>query len=349
LENKKREIYAKAWEKSAPKIEQLRKQITDDVKKYTELKLNKYFQKLEKRNVDKFLDWLYSFGTDYKITFFSSKEEVEKFLSSRKCLEEGANRCQNLVKPSGYLEEQISKYLLNPENLENYLKREIFPYHRQKLEEFVNKSYEILEEEIERTAKAELKRKFPNLGEGEIEEFIKGFMVDVDYKLRANALERISGKVAVGVIWVVMTKSVLKVVKALPKKVATKIASKIAGKIAAKMATKAGSKLAGVGSAFAVGTGLCMEFGPLAVICGATAAAVATFATDYAVNRLDEFMNRDDFKRELIKHLEDSEKELYSEVVKNFENTIKGVEAEMGKNFAGQRRLKEIPLLEKGD
>jgi hypothetical protein len=327
LENKKREIYARAWESSIPKIEKLRKEITSDVANYTEVKLNWYFNDVESKNVDRFLDWLYSLGTDYKIAIFTAKEQVEKFFSSRECLENSnLDRCKDLVKPSGYLEEQISKYLLNPNDLENYLKTEILPYHRQKLNEFINKIPQILKVEIEKTAEEELKRKFPYLDEKAIKETVRRFMRNMEYNLRKLAVINISKSIVGTVITLVSAKIVAKI--------GTKIATKIAEKTTAKMATKAGSKVTGAGGAFALGAGACIEFGPLAFLCGAAAALAATVATDYVINKLDELISRDDLKKELIGYLEESKTDLYSELMKNFENSVNSIEAEMGQKFA---------------
>ena len=350
IEGKKKEILARAWEKSEPQIEQLRIEITSEISDFTNKALNRYFEKIETQNVDKFLDWLYSFGTDYKIAIFAAKEEVDKFLNSRDCIKNGnIEGCKKFVKPSGYLEQQVSKYLLNPNDLRIYLEIEIFPHYKQSLDYFVKKSFEILKKEIKSTAEEELKEKFPDIDGEEIEKIVDNFMVQIEPTLRMDVLKRISQKVTTIVTLTILKKIIVKEAKVLPKKVATKIAYKMAEKIAAKMAVKTGSKLAGAGSGFATGTAVCIEFGPFAVLCGVAAALAAAVATDYTINKVDELMNRDDFKIELIKDLENSKKELYSALRTEFKSSINSVEFEMRKIFGGgDIKLKEIPNLEKG-
>ena len=346
IENKKQEIFARAWERSYPRIEELRKKITENVAKFTDRQLDRYFKNIEKYNVDKFLDWLYSFGTDYKIAFFESKEEIEKLLAEKKCFDKKKlSECKRLIKPSDYLQKQVSKYLINSTDLEKYIKKEILPYYEKQIKTFVDKSYEILRAEVKGVAAEMAKERFPDLKEIDLEEVVNNFTVKMNYELKVNSLERIGVKVVNAVVAAVIFKLLT---KTLPKKLAAKIAAKIGEKILAKMAAKAGSKLAGAGSGFAAGTALCLEFGPLSVLCGIAAAAAAAIATDIAINKIDELITRDDFKTELVKDLEDLKKKLHSDLLKNFKDALTKVELEMRNTFGGKAiKLKEIPNLEK--
>jgi hypothetical protein len=240
--------------------------------------------------------------------------------------------CKNAVKASGYFESQVAKYLINPKDLENYIESEILPYHEQKLEEFRNKSYQILKAEIEKIAEEELKKSFPNLDEGTIRKIVGDFVND---NVKNEVFIKIGVKLSIDI-------SIAILVKIITKKIAAKIATKLMEKIAAKMATKVGSKAAGTGGAFALGTGACLEFGPFAFACGVVAATVAAVATDYAINKLDELINRDDFKVELIGYLENSKKEFYSKLMKNFENSLMSIEGELEKSLSEKVKLKDI-------
>lgn len=79
------------------------------------------------------------------------------------------------------------------------------------------------------------------------------------------------------------------------------LATRMARRVAAKVGTRAAGRLAtGSGSA-ATGAGIGSALGPVGTVIGGAAGAVAGWlATDAIIIRLDEALNRDDFRRELI-------------------------------------------------
>jgi hypothetical protein len=83
------------------------------------------------------------------------------------------------------------------------------------------------------------------------------------------------------------------------KVVASLIGKKIGAKIAAKAAGKAGAKWGMTATGAGTGAALCAWAGPGAAACAVGGGIAAWFAMDAAVNKLDAFMNREEFETEL--------------------------------------------------
>jgi len=81
---------------------------------------------------------------------------------------------------------------------------------------------------------------------------------------------------------------------------AAKAAAKIfAEKVLAKVAVKSGGKAAAILAGVGTGAGLCWWAGPGAGLCAIAGGTIAWFGVDYAVIKVDEFLNRDDFESDL--------------------------------------------------
>jgi len=85
----------------------------------------------------------------------------------------------------------------------------------------------------------------------------------------------------------------------LIKVIATKLATQTIAKVAAKGTAKTAAKLAATGAAATAG-GVC---GPFVWICAPVAAGVVWFGTDAVIISGDEYLNREDFKKEILKSL----------------------------------------------
>jgi len=83
------------------------------------------------------------------------------------------------------------------------------------------------------------------------------------------------------------------------KVIAAKLATKTIAKVAAKGAAKTTAKFAASGTAATVG----LTCGPFAWICSPVAAGVAWFGTDAVVIAGDEYLNREEFKKEILNSL----------------------------------------------
>lgn len=92
-------------------------------------------------------------------------------------------------------------------------------------------------------------------------------------------------------------------------KTLTKVfAKKLGTKLAAKVAAKTGTKWVAIGSGAGTGAGVCSWTGPGAVVCAVVGAGITWIGVDLAMVKLDEYVSRDDFEREL-RQLIDNHKE----------------------------------------
>lgn len=78
-------------------------------------------------------------------------------------------------------------------------------------------------------------------------------------------------------------------------------AKKLGAKIATKVAAKTGAKWAAAAGGAGSGTAICSWAGPGAAVCAAGGAVIAWVATDMAVIKLDEILNREEFEAEIRK------------------------------------------------
>ena len=76
-------------------------------------------------------------------------------------------------------------------------------------------------------------------------------------------------------------------------------ANKLGVKLAAKVATKTGTKWAVTLTGGASGAAVCSWTGPGAAACGLIGAGIAWVGTDFAMIKLEEYLKRDDFEKEL--------------------------------------------------
>ncbi|ODM42313.1 hypothetical protein A9O63_14875 [Cereibacter johrii] len=83
--------------------------------------------------------------------------------------------------------------------------------------------------------------------------------------------------------------------KGMTKVFATKLGVKLAAKVAAKTGTKWAATLAGGGT----GAAVCSWTGPGAAACGLIGAGIAWVGADVAMIKLEEYLKRDDFEKEL--------------------------------------------------
>ncbi|MCO4840995.1 MAG: hypothetical protein KC447_13000 [Rhodobacteraceae bacterium] len=89
----------------------------------------------------------------------------------------------------------------------------------------------------------------------------------------------------------------------------TVFAKKLAIKLAAKVGTKTGMKWSAAAAGGTASTAACALTGPVAAVCGVGGAAIMWVATDVAMIKLDEYITRDDFERDLRELIDDHKKE----------------------------------------
>tara|TARA_R100001132_G_C3274295_1_gene96484 strand:- start:2477 stop:4117 length:1641 start_codon:yes stop_codon:yes gene_type:complete len=108
----------------------------------------------------------------------------------------------------------------------------------------------------------------------------------------------------------------------------TAFAKKLAIKLAAKVGTKTGMKWAAAGTGAAASAGVCSWAGPGAAACAVVGAAIAWVATDVAMIKLDEYVTRDDFVRDLRSLIDDHKKETRHAMEQMLAGKILAVETE---------------------
>lgn len=131
----------------------------------------------------------------------------------------------------------------------------------------------------------------------------------VDLKLNQNSLSNLSEKIENNLKQnLVNTKATL-ITSAVATKLAISIATKVSAKVAAKTTAKMSAKLATSSTATTSGV-LC---GPAVAICGTIAGIVTWFGTDAVVISADEYLNKDEFRKEIIDSLNEAKEELKAE------------------------------------
>lgn len=108
----------------------------------------------------------------------------------------------------------------------------------------------------------------------------------------------------------------------------TAFAKKLAIKLAAKVGAKTGMKWAAAGTGAAASAGACSWAGPAAAACAVVGAAIAWVATDVAMIKLDEYVTRDDFERDLRTLIDDHKKETQHAMEQMLASKILAVETE---------------------
>lgn len=100
--------------------------------------------------------------------------------------------------------------------------------------------------------------------------------------------------------------------------ISTKLAARIAIKTGAKTGIKGSTKLASAGTGAAAGT-VC---GPLAIVCSPVAAIAGWIMSDAIINSADEFLNRDDFKEEIIALINEEKNSLKNSMNNTYVNNL---------------------------
>lgn len=120
-------------------------------------------------------------------------------------------------------------------------------------------------------------------------------------------------------------------------------AKKLGVKLAAKVATKTGTKWAVTLSGGASGAAVCSWTGPGAAACGLIGAGIAWVGTDVAMIKLEEYLKRDDFEKEL--------RALVNEHKAETRKALEAMLAERGKErgSAAKVAVEEVALSELAD
>jgi ribosomal protein L31E len=129
--------------------------------------------------------------------------------------------------------------------------------------------------------------------------------------------------------------------------VSAKIIAKTATKLAVKSSIKTAAKTAASGTAATVG----LTCGPFVLICSSVAATVAWFGTDAIVVSADEYMNREEFKQDIIEML-DKEKgaireKLQTSYANQFEKDSVAIQENLKNTIVKKKIEKTITIKER--
>ncbi len=125
--------------------------------------------------------------------------------------------------------------------------------------------------------------------------------------------------------------------------ISAKLATKAASKLAAKGAIKIGAKASAAGSGAAAGA-IC---GPFVWICSPIAATVAWFGTDAAIIAGDEYLNREEFKKEIIASIDKQKKELREKIKDSYFNAFIKISKETQTNYKQAPIRKKVKIRER--
>ncbi len=333
LEQNNRHALRRAWEKSIPQIEELKRRNLSEVRNYIDRKLDFYFKVHIYWNdgIDRFLDWLYSTKTQYYLTLLKGKELAERGINSVATRLANKTLFNATPEVARYIEEHFYRFVLNPEDLQGYINREIVPYMEKKFSEFQREVFKIVETRYREELRNLTSERFGNSTEvqREVDDFLKSHSGDLEsfFLHRVNVIATIKVGEGAGL--------------AIAYKVLTKISAKVSEKIAVKVGEKVGSKLLSAASGFTEGLALCAWAGPFDLVCAVGGAVITTIATDYAINKIDEHLTREKTKKHLLENL----KKLQTSLGKLLYETYKG-KVEAFENRLSEEFYKGIPLKE---
>ncbi len=334
LEQNNRLALRRAWEKSLPQIEELKRKNLSEVKNYIDRKLDFYFKVhiFWNNGIDLFLDWLYSTKTQYYLTLLKGKELAERGINSVATRLANKTLFNATPEVARYIEEHFYRFVLNPEDLQGYINREIVPYMEKKFTEFQKEVFKIVETRYREELRNLTSERFGN--STEVQKLVSLYLQTHKGDMEKFLLHKVSVittlKVGEGIGLTLITYKVL-----------TKISAKVSEKIAVKVGEKVGSKLISAASGFAEGLALCAWAGPFDLVCAVGGAVITTIATDYAINKIDEHLTREKMKKHLLENL----KKLQTSLGKLLYETYRG-KVEAFENHLSEEFYKGIPLRE---
>ena len=135
---------------------------------------------------------------------------------------------------------------------------------------------------------------------------------DIDVELNNNALITLDYDIQHNKVVQVEKVGALAAVRLGPK-VISKLTTKLVKQALLKTAVKSSAKFTTKGATATAAASAGILCGPLVWICSPVAASLAWFGTDAALVYGDEYLNRDDFKSEILSSIKDSKEELKSE------------------------------------
>ncbi len=358
------EILRRVWEKSKPEIERLKRETLDDIEKHTLKVLNGYFSISKRKGVENFLNWLYSFGTDYIVVFkkvMDTKSKVQCLINLKSGKVETLSECAKNSELERYVLQKVKIYLVNDKEISHLIEEKVIPYANRRVEEFkkntlqiVRQKYqeELLKESKKISARLVQKGELKDLTEEDIEEVTQKVNRELTSQVLGDVTKRISAKVGVLITSAIVVKIATETTQKVAIKLAEKITVKVTAKVLTKLAEKLGAKALSALGGFESGVLACSWAGPFSIACGVAGGMVAWVATDWAINKLDEVLNREEMRKELINLLSEGERYLANSVVDTYKKALNRWENALMETLwreMGNLKLKEVPKILNGN
>ncbi len=188
----------------------------------------------------------------------------------------------------------------------------------------------------------QIKSRFASILDMQQKSIENHIMIDIDKKLNNNILDTLKKDINSSVSTQKNKIATLLGVGISYKMIMTTIGSKIVAKLSSKMIAKGvikgGSKLGAVGIGAATGA-VC---GPAAIICSPILAAAAWFGTDAMLATGDEYLNRDEFKQEIVQSIDQQKRRVKEEYKKIYTHAFEEESSEITEKYREAKVKKRI-------
>jgi len=302
LEENKEYYLLKALKVSLPQIEKLNEEYRKKITRRVETAINTYFAEEVYPSEPRFVDWIYSLTTQYLLLFYKGKDLITDDTRAQK-----------------YFEEHFESILIKPKKLETYVKTRITPEVQKLCREYTLAVKNTIKENLKKIIEKELTQKVAanNLSAEELNSLSSEITDEIFQSLAPSGLRQAGAGGLGTLVGVVVYKIIIK--KVLSEESA-RLAASLAEKLAAKVALKegAGELIKVLGGALS-GAALCSWGGPVgAAVCGVAAGITAWVASDYALNKIDYYLNRKEVQKEIHRELLKLKNTLAENLVKSY-------------------------------
>jgi len=341
LEKRKSEIIRKALERSMPQIEKLTAEYKEKLSRKVQKLINLYFTLQVYPSEPEFVDWVYSLKTQYLLLFYKGKsllEETQYLLLPYK----GKSLLEGSTEAERYFVENFERILLKPDRLRKFTDQALSTAVKKLCSEYASAVEEVFRTNLREVIREELTEQIdPSLvPESEIERVVQQTAEEMLKSMPSDLRHAVSGVAGFGAAALVYKAIVQKLVVEESLRVATSLAAKLVAKLSAKEGASA--LLKALGGA-ATGAALCAWGGPIgAAICGAAAGIATWIGVDYAVNKVDYYLNREDLRRELHASLNRLEKKLAENLTENYSRCFDEVARTFVEKIKKGLTLKEL-------
>ena len=363
IRKKEQEIISKAI--IDPRIEEEKENLKRDIHEKIEYEINNYFEYVKKHNVEKFLDWMYAFSTDYISLCLKAKDmlsttfkyiynllrhresEVAKDIIQRE-IEERLGR--DTSEWEKYIRKNIRKYLINENDIEKIIQNRINPYVNERIKEYTKNVSKIIIINYLNGLKETIKTSYPQLSERDINEIINTFLrkyssLRDDVKEKIDLQNSVSDSIKISVAYFmapIAIRSFYKVIsKNIEKEIFTSLIRRASRKLYMRQISKLASKLTQlvVENIGRVAVSIpCLVTGIYSPIC----ILIVFGGTDVILNKIYEALTREDTKKDILNLLRDMEYNLITYLENVYDNAIEKISFEIPENIFLNQKISDL-------